>query len=267
MKDILQEIIEYKRHLLKQQKRRLSPEVLYAKVDKMMATGECKQRSMKQALSSSDSGIIAEFKKKSPSKGWISPEASSAVVPISYFQNGASAISILTDTWYFGGHPNYIRTARQTGVECPILRKDFIIDEYQVYQAKEMGADAILLIAANLDKAECAHLAYVAHQLQLETLLETHSEAELEYVGKDIDMVGVNNRNLGTFHTDVENSYRLAEKLPKEYVLVSESGISNPATVKELRQAGFRGFLIGETFMKTGDPGMALRQFIEEVTK
>ena len=147
------------------------------------------------------------------------------------------------------------------------MRKDFIIDEYQLYQAKAADADAVLLIAADLTKEECKTLAKKAHELQLETLLEVHSESELEYVGECIDMVGVNNRNLGTFHTDVANSYRLASLLPKDYLLVSESGIGNPQTVRELREAGFRGFLIGETFMKTEDPGAALKEFIAQVTQ
>ena len=172
----------------------------------------------------------------------------------------------MTDEKYFGGILRYIRIARPT-VSCPILRKDFIVDEYQLYQAKMVGADAVLLIAADLTQEECSTLAKKAHELGLETLLEVHSEPELEYVRENIDMVGVNNRNLGTFHTDVANSYRLASLLPKDYVLVSESGISNPQTVRELREAGFRGFLIGETFMKTPDPGKALADFIAQVTQ
>ena len=144
------------------------------------------------------------------------------MVPASYCQNGASAISILTDEKYFGGTLRFIRIARPT-VTCPILRKDFIVDEYQLYQAKAADADAVLLIAADLTKEECKTLAKKAHELQLETLLEVHSESELEYVGECIDMVGVNNRNLGTFHTDVANSYRLASLLPKDYLLVSEA--------------------------------------------
>lgn len=147
-------------------------------------------------------------------------------------------------------------------VQLPILRKDFIIDEYQLYQARIVGADAILLIAAALRKEQCRMLAAKAHELGLEVLLEIHSEQELEYIEDNIDMVGVNNRNLGTFHTDVENSFRLAEKLPKEILLVSESGISSPQTVRQLRAAGFRGFLIGENFMKAPQPGDALKEFI-----
>lgn len=219
---------------------------------------------MRENLAGSASGIIAEFKRKSPSKGWIKEEGKPDVIPASYSENGASAISILTDEKYFGGNLRFIRIARPM-ITCPILRKDFIVDEYQLYQAKMVGANAVLLIAADLTKDECRQLAKKAHELELETLLEVHSEPELEYVGENIDMVGVNNRNLGTFHTDVANSYRLASLLPKDYVLVSESGISNPQTVRELREAGFRGFLIGETFMKTPDPGAALKAFIEEI--
>lgn len=232
----------------------------------MMQDGNYSKLSMHDSLAQSASGIIAEFKRKSPSKGWIKEEGRPEIIPASYSDNGASAISILTDEKYFGGSMDFVRIARPS-VACPILRKDFIVDEYQLFQAREIGANAVLLIAADLTKAECKSLAKTAHDLGLETLLETHSEAELEYVGDNIDMVGVNNRNLGTFHTDVQNSYRLASLLPKDYLLVSESGISNPQTVRELREAGFRGFLIGETFMKTENPGEALKDFIEAVTK
>ncbi len=265
-KDILEEIVAHKRIEVERQKEQVDPSLLYTNVEKILASDETVLRSMRESLANSASGIIAEFKRKSPSKGWIKEEGKPEVIPASYSENGASAISILTDEKYFGGTLRYLRIARPT-VTCPILRKDFIVDEYQLYQAKAVGADAVLLIAADLTTSECKGLAKKAHELQLETLLEVHSEAELEYVGENIDMVGVNNRNLGTFHTDVENSYRLASLLPKDYVLVSESGISNPQTVRELREAGFRGFLIGETFMKTEDPGAALKEFIAQVTR
>lgn len=264
--DILEEIVAHKRIELAKQKEIVAPVTLYSNVESLLSDGSLPHRSMRESLASSASGIIAEFKRKSPSKGWIKEEGKPDVVPASYCQNGASAISILTDEKYFGGTLRFIRIARPT-VTCPILRKDFIVDEYQLYQAKAADADAVLLIAADLTKEECKTLAKKAHELQLETLLEVHSESELEYVGENIDMVGVNNRNLGTFHTDVANSYRLASLLPKDYLLVSESGISNPQTVRELRQAGFRGFLIGETFMKTPDPGKALHDFIAQVTQ
>lgn len=264
MKDILEEIVANKRIEVALQKEQLAPSALYSKVEKMMADGDYSQLSMRQSLAQSASGIISEFKRKSPSKGWIKEEGKPDIIPASYSANGASAISILTDEKYFGGSMEFVRIARPS-VACPILRKDFIIDEYQLFQAREIGANAVLLIAADLTKEECKQLARTAHELQLETLLEVHSESELEYVGENIDMVGVNNRNLGTFHTDVQNSYRLASLLPKDYLLVSESGISNPQTVRELREAGFRGFLIGETFMKTPNPGESLAQFIKEV--
>ena len=265
MHDILQEIVADKRIEVARQKAALPPSVLYKEVEALMQTGR-KPLSMKQSLAQSASGIIAEFKRKSPSKGWIKEEGRPDIIPASYAQNGAGAISILTDEKYFGGNMDFIRTARPT-VDIPILRKDFIIDEYQLFQAKVIGADAVLLIAADLKKAECRQLAQTAHQLGLETLLEIHTEAELEYVGVGIDMVGVNNRNLGTFHTDVQNSYRLASLLPQDYLLVSESGISQPQTVRQLRQAGFRGFLIGETFMRTPDPGQALLHFIQSIVE
>ena len=157
-----------------------------------------------------------------------------------------------------------IRTARPL-VDVPIIRKDFIIDEYQLYQAKIVGADAVLLIAAALKQEKCQDLAEQAHELGLEVLLEIHSAEELPYINSKIDMIGINNRNLGTFFTDVENSFRLAGQLPQDAVLVSESGISDPEIVNRLRAAGFRGFLIGETFMKTQQPGETLQNFLQAI--
>lgn len=220
--------------------------------------------SMKQSLASSPYGIISEFKRRSPSKGWINQNAHPETIVPAYQQAGASALSILTDEPFFGGTMEDVKAARPL-VGLPILRKDFIISPYQLYQAKLAGADAVLLIAAALTVDECRSLAHEAHQLQLEVLLELHREEELEYVNEYTDMAGVNNRNLGTFHTDVENSFRMAGCLPKDILLVSESGISNPDTVKALRQAGFRGFLIGENFMKTPQPGEALANFIAQL--
>jgi len=181
-----------------------------------------------------------------------------------YIAAGASALSILTDEKFFGGSLKDIRTARPL-VNIPILRKDFIIDEYQLFQAKIVGADAILLIAAALEADQCHALAAKAHELGLEVLLEIHTAEELPFINKEIDMIGINNRNLGTFFTDVENSFRLAGQLPQDALLVSESGISDPETVKRLRKAGFRGFLIGETFMKTQQPGQKLKEFINDL--
>ena len=245
MKDILQEIIAHKHEEL--------------------ALLKAKKTSLREALLASDTGIIAEFKRRSPSKGWIKEEGRADIIPLSYQQNGAATLSILTDEHYFGGSDDFIRTARQSGVTLPILYKNFVIDEAQLYAASLCGASAVLLIAACLSKPDCATLIQKAHALGLEVLLEMHSEPELEYAELEPDLCGINNRNLGSFVTDVENSFRLAELLPKDAVKVSESGISNPATVKALREAGFRGFLIGENFMKTANPGQALNEFISQL--
>lgn len=222
------------------------------------------QRSMSRALSASDTGVIAEFKRRSPSKGWINEHASLEAVAGGYAQNGASALSVLTDEKFFGGNLDFLRTVSSL-VDVPVLRKDFIIDEYQLFQAFEAGADAVLLIASCLSCESCRALASKAHDLGLEVLLEIHSADELDHMDCGPDMVGVNNRNLGTFHTDVNNSFALAELLPKDTVLVSESGISEPQTICRLRDAGYRGFLIGETFMKTANPAECLRLFVDEI--
>ncbi|MBD3589138.1 indole-3-glycerol phosphate synthase TrpC [Bacteroides sp. GM023] len=259
MKDILSEIIANKRFEVDLQKQAISIEQLQEGISEAPAI-----RSMKQALASSKSGVIAEFKRRSPSKGWIKQDARPEEIVLSYATVGASALSILTDEKFFGGSLKDIRIARPL-VEIPILRKDFIIDEYQLYQAKIVGADAVLLIAAALEQEKCNELTEKAHSLGLEVLLEIHSSEELAYINKEIDMVGINNRNLGTFFTDVENSFRLAGQLPQDAVLVSESGISDPEIVKRLRTAGFHGFLIGETFMKTEQPGETLQNFLRAI--
>lgn len=252
MKDILSEIIAYKQLELKQQKQIISKEQLQDGLQEFK-----QQRSMKQALLSSPTGIIAEFKRRSPSKGWINKNARIEEIVPSYEISGAAALSILTDEKYFGGNLKDIRIARPL-VDLPILRKDFIIDEYQLFQAKIIGADAILLIAAALTKEQCWELTEKAHEMGLEVLLEIHREEEIDYIYDSIDMIGVNNRNLGTFTTDVKNSFRLASALPQGSILVSESGISDADTIKELRNSGFKGFLIGEAFMRTMQPGQTL---------
>lgn len=261
MKDILSDIIANKRLEIDAQKQAVS----IGQLQEGMANCDYRPRSMKQALASSPYGIIAEFKRRSPSKGWIFELARPENVIPAYAEAGASALSILTDEKFFGGSLKDIRAARPL-TSTPILRKDFIIDEYQLYQARIVGADAVLLIAAALEQEQCHTLAGKAHELGLEVLLEIHRAEELSYIQEEaIDMVGINNRNLGTFHTDVENSFQLSGSLPADVLRVSESGISDPATVSRLRNAGFRGFLIGETFMKTGRPGEALQQFIHSL--
>ena len=209
-------------------------------------------------------GIIAEFKRKSPSRGWIHPDVEPEQVVPGYAEAGAAALSVLTDEPYFGGRQEFIGRVRPLVPSTPILRKDFIVDEYQLFEARAVGADAVLLIAADLTPAEFRALLATAHQLRLEVLLEVHDPRELDYVQPEVDMIGVNNRHLGTFHTDVRQSFSIAGLLPPDSVLVSESGISDPATVRSLRQAGFSGFLIGETFMREADPAAALRDFIRQ---
>ena len=261
MEDILSEIIANKRKEVDLQKQAISIEQLSECIGDLLPT-----RSMKQAIASSPTGIIAEFKRRSPSKGWIKENARPEEIVPAYAASGASAVSILTDEIFFGGTLRDIRTVRPL-INLPILRKDFIIDEYQLYQARIVGADAVLLIAAALEQTQCRALADKAHELGLEVLLEIHNTDELPYIYKDIDMVGINNRNLGSFHTDVANSFRLAEQLPQDTILVSESGISQPVTVSKLHDAGFRGFLIGETFMRTEKPAETLKEFISQVNK
>lgn len=234
-----------------------------------------KRRSLKKALAESPTGIIAEFKRRSPSKGWIRADAQPEEIVPAYAAAGAAAISILTDESYFSGSLDFIRRVRPL-VDLPILRKDFIIDPVQLVEARQAGADAVLLIAACLGRADCAALTAEARRLGLEVLLEIHSPEELDYVTPEVDVVGVNNRHLGSFVTDVRTSFDLAPLLappsttpthaPQERpVFVSESGISDPATVRTLREAGFRGFLMGEHFMKQPDPGAALATFIQAI--
>lgn len=257
--DILDEIVAHKRIEVVHFKEAISDKEIHRRVESILNFAV---PSMSKSLTDSNSGIISEFKRKSPSKGWINEHALADVVPIAYQQNGAAALSILTDGKFFGGSDLFVSTARHSGVNIPILYKNFIIDEYQLFQARLCGASAVLLIAACLSKDECRELRMRSRELGLEVLLEMHSAEELEYAELEPEMCGINNRNLGTFVTDVETSFRLAEQLPTDAVKVSESGISDPDTVRQLRNVGYRGFLIGENFMKTSNPGMALKDFI-----
>ncbi len=262
MKDVLEEIVAWKRIEVSRMKEQLPEREIHARVERMLG-GHVP--SMKAALTASGSGIIAEFKRKSPSKGWIKEDGRAAEIPLAYQQNGAAAVSILTDERFFGGCDGFIREARDSGVTIPILYKNFVIDEYQLFQARLCGASAVLLIAADLTETECRQLIRTAHELQLEVLLEMHSEEETDYAGLEPDLCGINNRNLGSFVTDVRNSFRLARRLPADAVKVSESGISSPETVRDLRLAGYRGFLIGENFMRSEAPGKSLNGFISQL--
>ncbi|MFR9566418.1 MAG: indole-3-glycerol phosphate synthase TrpC [Rikenellaceae bacterium] len=225
--------------------------------------------SMSKALrQSTKGGIIAEFKRRSPSKGWINEAADARSVIGGYRKMGAAACSVLTNEEFFGGSLEFLKLARAVAGDMPLLRKEFIIDERQIFEARVAGADAVLLIAAALSVEECYRLSEVAHSVGLEVLLEIHSEDELSHFNKFVDMLGVNNRNLGSFVTDINNSFRLAEHMRErggDVVLVSESGIDSSQTIKKLADVGFRGFLIGETFMRTAQPDKALEDLINEL--
>lgn len=210
-------------------------------------------------------GIIAEFKRKSPSKGIINDTANVVDVTKAYAEFGASGLSILTDTDFFGGFTEDVIEARINPL--PILRKDFIVDEYQILEAKAMGADVILLIASCLTPLRLKELAVFAKSLELEILLELHHSNELNHINEHIEIVGINNRNLNTFEVDIENSIRMAEKLGNAFVKVAESGIKSPEDVIRFKQYGFDGFLIGENFMKNANPSFAFQSFVLNLQK
>ncbi len=223
--------------------------------------------SMKSYLTREDKlGVIAEFKRKSPSKGVINQFAKPGETTLGYMQSGASALSVLTDKVFFDGNFADLTAARAENY-CPILQKDFILDEYQIIEAKSIGADCILLIAAVLTKDEMRHLEEFAHCLKLEVLVEIHHENELDKIPDGVQNVGINNRNLETFEVDLENSERLLGKLPKNKVKVAESGIHDAEVASNLKSMGFDGLLIGEQFMKTIDPVAACRRFIRSLEK
>ncbi len=221
--------------------------------------------SMKEYLLRTDkSGIIAEFKRKSPSKGDINPYVSVEQVTIGYMQAGASGLSVLTDETFFGGKNEDLMEARKYNF-CPILRKDFVIDEYQVFEARAIGADVVLLIAECLEKEQLKELAQRARSLGMEVLMEVHSREELAKVNEYIDIVGVNNRNLKDFSVSIATSINLSDAIPNELIKISESGISDPNAIVKLKKTGYQGFLIGEHFMASADPAKACREFIKRV--
>lgn len=251
MSDILQQIVSNKRR----------------EVEAMSAlrafdcTGRERKRSMSGVLDASSTGIIAEFKRRSPSKGEIHPKALVADVIPGYAAAGASACSILTDTPYFGGALTDLAVARSL-TDIPLLRKDFIVSEFQIQEAAYYGADTVLLIASALTRVEIERFTDCAHSIGLEVLLELHSMEELDKFCPAVEMVGVNNRNLATFHTDPELSLKVARELPDNVVKVAESGLTSMTEVRRLRDVGYRGFLIGETFMREPNPGEAVANFL-----
>ncbi|TDX86477.1 indole-3-glycerol phosphate synthase TrpC [Epilithonimonas xixisoli] len=256
--NILDKIIERKKQEIADSKSKISVEKL-----KDSEFFSRKIFSLKENLKTK-SGIIAEFKRKSPSKGIINDKVSPLEVVSQYEKFGASAVSILTDLEFFGGNFEDILSVRNH-INIPILRKDFMIDEYQFYEAKSIGADIILLIASCLSPTQVSEFTELAHSLNLEVLLEIHSDEELKHINKNVDFVGINNRNLKDFKVDLQHSVNLKNQLPQDILSVAESGIYNEEDFKFLKEKGFDGFLMGEYFMKNENPGEKFEEFISNV--
>ncbi len=257
---ILDEIISYKRKEVASCKELISTAEL-----EQMVLFQRPVLSMKESVQQKGpNAIIAEFKRQSPSKGVINNKVMVEEVTLAYSQGGAAAISVLTDFNFFGGSIEDLVAARQQ-VNIPLLRKEFIVDEYQLIEAKAFGADAILLIAAVLSAEEIKSLYAVSKMLGLEVLLEMHDEEELDKINGNADLVGINNRNLKTFEVSIENSIRLASLLPANMPKIAESGIHSVDTIRLLQKNGFDGFLIGENFMKTENPGLAFQTFMQQL--
>ncbi len=257
---ILDKIIAHKKQEITERKKLIPPALLEQSIyydSPVVSFSEFLKREDKQ-------GIIAEFKRQSPSKGAINQYADIEEVSIGYMQAGASAISVLTDTHFFGGRNEDLTTARKFNY-APILNKNFIVDTYQIIEAKAIGADVILLIAECLSANEVKQFSALAKSLGLEVLLEVHTANQLSKITPDIDVIGINNRNLKTFEVDIENALSIAALLPQDTLRIAESGISKPKTVVELQEAGFDGFLIGECFMQDARPQDACRQFIQKI--
>jgi len=258
---ILDKIIEHKRKEVSDRKATISIDQL-----EQAPNYQLNRVSLSTKLKDpNESGIIAEFKRKSPSKGIINDQAEVTTTTIGYQEAGASGLSVLTDSIFFGGSAKDIEQIREQ-VQIPILRKDFIIDTYQIIEARAMGADVILLIAAVLTKKQLQELAAFAHSLQLEVLMEVHNQEELDRgLNPHIDLVGVNNRNLKDFTVDIQTAMGLASSIPDTFVKVAESGLSDPKEIKVLREYGYKGFLMGQRFMETAQPETACYAFIQSL--
>lgn len=260
MNTILSEIVDFKRIEIKERSLRHSIDLIHQCIPfSTKPVSLCKQLTTDGA-----SGIIAEFKQHSPSLGVINNEVDVVKITTGYAAAGVSALSVLTETRYFGGSLDNFSMARQNN-RCPMLQKDFFIDEYQIYEARALGADVILLIAAILTNDEVKKFAGLAASLGMESILEVHTEDELERLCDEVSLVGVNNRDLKTFITDLGRAEELSSKIPKRFVKIAESGIKAPADVVRLRNAGYQGFLIGERFMGQPDPAKACADFIQQI--
>ena len=257
--NILEKIIAYKKEEIIAAKKQVTVEVLAQHPLYKRNTFSLKQF----LLDETKTGIIAEFKRQSPSKGIINATANVVDVTKAYTAHGASCLSVLTDNHFFGGTANDLVQARINNI--PILRKDFMIDEYQVVEAKAMGADVILLIAACLSPERVQEMAIFARSLQLEVLLEIHNEEELAHICAATEIVGVNNRDLKTFTVDINRSIALSKKIGADKIKIAESGINDIETISTFKKAGFQGFLIGENFMKQADPTIAFADFVQQL--
>ncbi len=262
MSNILDQIVENRKREVFLLKKALPVSELINRIDSNYNVNSL----CKALIMEGSSGIIAEFKRCSPSKGIINDKAEPSIVTKGYSEAGASGISVLTEVKHFGGCNGDLEEIRNANSAIPILRKDFIVDEYQIYESRMLKADVVLLIAAVLDKKEISDFISIAHELCMEVLLELHEENEIKKIDGRADMIGINNRNLRDFSVNIERSLRLMEKLPREAIKISESGISDPEIVNQLRKRGFKGFLMGENFMKTNNPGEACREFILKLT-
>jgi indole-3-glycerol phosphate synthase len=259
MKTILSEIIDYKRVEVEKRKREKPLETFSS------FNPNCSTVSLRKRLLNPDSiGVIAEFKPKSPSAGVINFDADVANVTRGYEQAGALALSVLTDTHFFGSSFENFKVAR-SNCSCPILQKDFIIDEYQIYEAWALGADVILLIAAVLSCSQVSKMAALCAELGMECILEIHSEDELDHLTPDVSIVGVNNRNLTTFKVSLSDSVRICKMIPAGLPKIAESGINSPEEAISLSHAGYNGFLIGSHFMHSSDPAKSCKEFIDQI--
>jgi indole-3-glycerol phosphate synthase len=258
VRTILDEIINNRRAEVLKQKQEIPLSEIEAGIDSRITRNSLSGI----LLSPGSSGIIAEFKRRSPSKGIINESVSAETVTRAYADAGVSGLSVLTEKRYFGGSAADFIATRNANLFTPLLRKDFIVDQYQVYESRLLKADVILLIAAVLTKPEISRFTSIAHELGMEVLLELHDESEIEKIDHAVDMIGINNRNLKDFKVDLDRSLKLLDRLTANAVKISESGISDPETVDLLRSRGFQGFLVGENFMKSEAPGAACLEFI-----
>src|SRR3954469_2048440 len=259
MSDILNQIIEVKREELAQAQKRIPLAAIRADAESRVLTRDF-EGALRRKIAAGRSAVIAEIKKASPSKGVLREDFIPADIAQSYAENGAACLSVLTDRQFFQGQPDYLKQARAS-CDLPVLRKDFIVDAYQVYESRAMGADCILLIAACLDDAQMAELEAIARSLDMAVLVEVHDAPELQRALKlKTPLVGINNRNLRTFEVSLDTTLAMLADVPSDRIVVTESGIATKDDVKRMRDAGVHAFLVGEAFMRADDPGEALAQ-------